>query len=257
VTPQRHSKHILILLILSLVALSWISLWIWNESPAKGFLDHNASASLNQINLISGLLFILGWTLMVFAMMLPTTIPLILSFHNLINNQTNHKTLVSSLIVGYVGIWSILGLAVHITHLGIHTIASQYLISDRTTLILVAIVLALSGLYQFTNLKYRCLIKCRSPFSFILARWHSNSSIRQALLLGYKHGVYCIGCCWTLMMIMFLTGSTNLVLMMLIGGVMAIEKNSRWGLRIKKPLGYLLISSAAVLVVWPLVIRNQ
>ena len=196
--------------------LSWISLWAWNESPAKVFLGHNASPSLNQIDLIFGLIFVLGWTLMVFAMMLPTTIPLILSFHN--------------------------------------TVASQYLVTDRTTLILVAITLALCGLYQFTNLKYRCLMKCRSPISFILARWHRNSSVRQALLLGYKHGIYCIGCCWTLMILMFLTGSTNLVLMIIIGGIMAVEKNSYWGLSIKNPLGYFLLLAAAVVVVWSLVI---
>ena len=253
-TPQSGSNRILILLLLGLIVLSWISLWAWNESPAKVFLGHNASPSLNQIDLIFGLIFVLGWTLMVFAMMLPTTIPLILSFHNLINNQSNHKILVFSLILGYVGIWSGFGLAVHVMHLVMHTVASQYLVTDRTTLILVAITLALCGLYQFTNLKYRCLIKCRSPISFILARWHRNSSVRQALLLGYKHGIYCIGCCWTLMMLMFLTGSTNLVLMIIIGGIMAVEKNSHWGLSIKNPLGYFLLLAAAVVVVWSLVI---
>ena len=256
-TPQIESKRILILLLLSLVLLSWISLWVWNESPAKVFLGHNSSSFSNSIGLISGLIFILSWTLMVFAMMLPTTIPLILSFHNLINDEPNHKTLIISLIIGYVGIWSALGLAVHIIHMAIHLIASQYVITSGTTRIIVAIALALCGLYQFTNLKYQCLIKCRSPFSFILARWHGNSSIKQALSLGYKHGIYCIGCCWTLMMLMFLTGSTNLVLMMIIGGIMAVEKNSYWGLSIKNPLGCLLLFTAAAVVVWPLVIQNQ
>ena len=256
-TPQSGSNRILILLLLGLIVLSWISLWAWNESPAKVFLGHNASPSLNQIDLIFGLIFVLGWTLMVFAMMLPTTIPLILSFHNLINDEPNHKTLIISLIIGYVGIWSALGLAVHIIHTAIHLIASQYVITSGTTRIIVAIALALCGLYQFTNLKYQCLIKCRSPFSFILAQWHGNSSIKQALFLGYKHGVYCIGCCWTLMMLMFLTGSTNLLLMMMIGGIMAVEKNSYWGLSIKNPLGCLLLFTAAAVVVWPLVIQNQ
>ena len=248
-TPQSGSNRILILLLLGLIVLSWISLWAWNESPAKVFLGHNASPSVNQIDLIFGLIFVLGWTLMVFAMMLPTTIPLILSFHNLINNQSNHKILVFSLILGYVGIWSGFGLAVHVMHLVIHTVASQYLVTDRTTLILVAITLALCGLYQFTNLKYRCLIKCRSPISFILARWHRNSSVRQALLLGYKHGIYCIGCCWALMLTLFALGVMNIMWVMVLTIFVLVEKLSyKNPLLFRRVAGYTFILWGILLV---------
>jgi predicted metal-binding membrane protein len=102
-------------------------------------------------------------------------------------------------------------------------------------------ILVLAGLYQFTPLKYACLDKCRSPLSFITEHWRGNQERTQAFRLGMRHGLFCIGCCWSLMLLMFAVGVGNLGWMLVLGALMAIEKNLPWGRRVSAPLGVVLL----------------
>jgi len=106
--------------------------------------------------------------------------------------------------------------------------------------VLGATVLVLAGAYQFSSLKYQCLDKCRSTLSFIISHWTGKSEKMQALRLGLHHGVFCVGCCWSLVLLMLAVGSGNIGWMLVLGAVMAIEKNLPWGRRVSKPLGILL-----------------
>jgi predicted metal-binding membrane protein len=101
--------------------------------------------------------------------------------------------------------------------------------------------LVLAGLYQFAPLKYACLDKCRSPLSFITEHWRGSHERTQAFRLGIRHGLFCIGCCWSLMLLMFAVGAGNIGWMLVLGAVMAIEKNLPWGRRLSKPLGVVLV----------------
>ena len=78
--------------------------------------------------------------------------------------------------------------------------------------------LVLAGAYQFTPLKYMCLDKCRSPLSFITQHWSGGNERWQAVKLGVHHGIFCVGCCWSLMLLMFAVGVGNIGVMMLLGG---------------------------------------
>jgi predicted metal-binding membrane protein len=102
-------------------------------------------------------------------------------------------------------------------------------------------ILVLAGVYQFTPLKYHCLDKCRSPLSFIMGHWTGKSERTQALRLGLHHGIFCIGCCWSLMLLMFAVGSGSIGWMLILGALMAVEKNVSWGRRLSRPLGVLLL----------------
>ncbi len=106
--------------------------------------------------------------------------------------------------------------------------------------------LILAGVYQFTPLKYHCLDKCRSPFSFIAGHWSGGNEAAQAVHLGADHGIFCVGCCWSLMLLMFGVGAGNIGWMLVLGSVMAVEKNMPWGRRLSKPLGMALIVCGAV-----------
>ena len=99
----------------------------------------------------------------------------------------------------------------------------------------------LAGLYQFTPLKYACLDKCRSPLGFITEHWHGSHERIHAFRLGVRHGLFCIGCCWSLMLLMFAVGVGNLGWMLVLGALMAIEKNLPWGRRFSAPLGVVLL----------------
>jgi len=106
-------------------------------------------------------------------------------------------------------------------------------------------VLAVAGAFQFSRLKYVCLDACRSPLAFIMSYWHGPRPYREAL--AFAHGVYCVGCCWALMLLMFVVGTANLVWMLGLALLMAVEKNHAWGRRLAEPLGVVLLAAACVL----------
>ncbi|HYB54621.1 MAG TPA: DUF2182 domain-containing protein, partial [Alphaproteobacteria bacterium] len=110
-------------------------------------------------------------------------------------------------------------------------------------------LLALAGLFQFSALKYRCLDKCRTPLSFVIAHWRGKAEARRALLLGLRHGMFCVGCCWAIMLLMFVVGTGSIGWMLALGAVMAVEKNMTWGRRLSAPLGAALLTTAAAILV--------
>jgi predicted metal-binding membrane protein len=113
------------------------------------------------------------------------------------------------------------------------------------------VVLLLAGAYQFTPLKYLCLDKCRSPFSFIAEHWRGRGEQAQAFLLGVHHARFCVGCCWMLMLLSFAVGVGNLGWMLGLGAIMAVEKNLPWGRRLSAPLGVVLLGwGVALLTGW-------
>jgi predicted metal-binding membrane protein len=109
-------------------------------------------------------------------------------------------------------------------------------------------IIALAGTFQFSKLKHQCLEKCRTPLSFVIEHWRGQARARQAFRLGAQHGLFCVGCCWALMLLMFALGTGSLGWMLLLAAVMAIEKNVRWGKRLSAPFGVALLSWAVVLV---------
>ena len=94
--------------------------------------------------------------------------------------------------------------------------------------------------YQL-ELKYRCLDRCRSPLSFIMEHWRGERDQAQAFHLGVHHGIFCGGCCWPLMLLMFAIGAGSLGWMLILGSVMAGEKNMPWGRKLSAPVGALLV----------------
>jgi len=117
----------------------------------------------------------------------------------------------------------------------------------NNTWVAIPSLLILAGFFQFTSLKYRCLDKCRSPFSFVIEHWQGRQYKWQALRLGIDNGVFCVGCCWALMLLMFIVGFGSVGWMFILAVIMAIEKNVSWGRRISTPLGIILLGSGTVL----------
>ncbi len=241
--PGEQSQIPFIAVISGMVLLAWLSLWLWSQSPYSRYLDHDhlGSVSVSQSPTVMSI-HVAGWTLMVVAMMLPTTLPLITLFRGFVRKHANAAVLVGTLLAGYIGIWTLFGVAVHAGDWGLHMLIDQSAWVTANAWLISAAILFGAGIYQFTELKYKCLDECRSPFSFIQRHWHGGNKYRESLTLGLHHGLYCIGCCWTLMLLMFAVGMGNLAWMLLLGIVMGIEKNVSWGRKLSKPLGLVLIS---------------
>lgn len=242
-------RRLFLALVGALIALAWLALWVWGQSPYGRFLSHE---ELGQLDAILGgeyltlvVLFVAGWTLMTIAMMLPTSLPLVTLFHTVVRGRPDRVRLVLLLVTGYLSLWGLFGVVAHLADLGVHEIVEQSPWLEANAWIVGAALLALAGLYQFTPLKYHCLDKCRSPLGFIMEHWRGTHDQLQALRLGAHHAIFCIGCCWSLMLLMFAVGVGNIGWMLALGTVMAVEKNMPWGRQLSAPLG-------GVLLVWAL-----
>ena len=229
-------------LLVALVALAWLILWVWGESPHGRYLDHEQLSEVTGKDAFLLVFFVAGWTVMVFAMMLPTSLPLITLFHSMTRERPDHTWLVALLIVGYVSVWMWFGVAVHAGDLALHEGVERVPWLDDNSWLIGAGTLMVAGAYQFTPLKYHCLDKCRSPLMFITQNWRGGNERMQSLRLGVHHGIFCVGCCWSLMLLMFVVGAGNIGWMLVLGMVMAIEKNMPWGRQLGKPLGILLLA---------------
>ena len=240
-------------LVVLLAALAWLALVAWGASPYARYLDHAelGSATWDEVWAYPRLaaLFVLGWTLMASAMMLPTSLPLVQRFDAMTRRRADHTALMSLLVAGYLVAWAGFGLLAHVGDVGIHVAVATSSTLEEQSWAIAAATLAVAGAYQFSSLKYRCLAECRSPVAFITARWHGGNARAEAWRLGLEHGAFCVGCCWSLMLLMFVVGVGNLAWMLLLGTVMAVEKNFSWGRRLTLPLGATLGALAIVVVV--------
>ena len=237
----------------TLIALAWLTLWIWEISPYGRYLDH---AELGAIELEGGLggilvlavVYVAGWTLMTVAMMLPTSLPLVEIFRRLTRRRGDHGQLVALLIGGYLGVWLSFGIAAHVFDWGLHEAFERSAWLQANVWVFGAGTLMVAGAFQFTRLKYRCLDKCRAPMSFVMEHWRGSHERTQSFLLGVHHGIFCLGCCWALMLLMFAVGTGNVGWMLALGAVMAIEKNMPWGRRLSAPLGLALLGWGGLIV---------
>jgi predicted metal-binding membrane protein len=152
-------------------------------------------------------LWIGAWTVMMAAMMLPSTSPLVLLY-------ARQSTGMSSalLTTGYVAVWAGVGLAAY---------GVDMRLPDPSNRIVGAVLIG-AGLYQLTPLKAACLKGCRNPADFLVTHWRRGRV--GALRLGVEHGAFCVGCCWALMGVLIVAGSMSLAWVVAIALVVAGEK---------------------------------
>ncbi len=257
--PEAGQARAFAALLIGVAALAWALLWWWSASPYARYLGHGGwqeSAALADLCravpqgtwLVPALLHAFAWLLMLVAMMLPTTYPLLALFRRIVAGRADRRSLVAMVVAGFLAVWFVFGLAAHAADLLVEAALQRVPGLAARAWVVGAVVLAGAGLFQFSALKYRCLEACHTPFSFIMARWHGRAPRREAWRLGAGHGLFCIGCCWALMLLMFLVGTGNVGWMLVLAAIMAAEKNLRWGRKLRAPLGVALIGSAATIV---------
>jgi predicted metal-binding membrane protein len=254
--PDRQALRLGLVAALSVAA--WTVLAGWSASPYVRYLDHGGwgdpgllaalCRSVPQGELvIPALLYALAWLLMIVAMMLPTTLPLLGIFGRMTASRADAGSLMARVVLGYAVAWLGFGLLAYGVDSGLHIAAVRvdWLVA-RGELVGASILVA-AGAFQFSALKYRCLERCRTPFAFVNQRWHGRQPSREAFRIGFDHGVFCVGCCWALMLVMFVVGMGNLGWMLILAAAMAAEKNLPWGGRLRAPLGLGLIAWGGVL----------
>jgi predicted metal-binding membrane protein len=246
----RSDARLFGVIVVGLAALAWAALILTEHSHGVAALDHHALGDfrLDMSQAVAAAVFTAGWLLMTVAMMLPTTLPLATLFAGMTRRRQSRGVLLGLLLCGYLAAWTLFGAAAYVFDIGVHRLVEADRWLHANSWLLLALPLIAAGIYQFTPMKYLCLDKCRSPFSFITESWHGRRPALEALQLGWRHGIFCVGCCWSLMLLMFAVGVGSLVWMLVLAVVMGVEKNLPWGRQITLPVGVVLLSAGLTVV---------
>jgi predicted metal-binding membrane protein len=224
----------------ALALASWATLWLWSASPYSGYLAHTgwadpaAFAALCRVVpggeiAVRAILHAFAWMLMLAAMMLPTTYPLLAMFQRIAGARPDGRRLLALVIAGFLAVWFAFGILAHGADALLADFAQRSPWLSLNGWAVAALVLAGAGAFQFSALKYRCLEECHAPFGFVSSRWHGQAPMRDAFRIGVDHGVFCVGCCWALMLVMFAVGGANLGWMLALAALMFVEKAVAWG----------------------------
>jgi predicted metal-binding membrane protein len=185
------------------------------------------------------------WTLMMAAMMLPSVTPFASLYTRTFTD--NRGTRLLTLAVGYLFIWSLAALpAFGLAWLADRAIGGHPAISTA----LAVLIFAACGIYQLTSLKERCLARCRSPLGFILKLGCYSGRTRD-LRVGLYHGGFCLACCWALMALLVVFGLMNLAAMIVLAGVVLVEKTGPSGRRFSRALGIATLLLAVAVIFEP------
>jgi predicted metal-binding membrane protein len=186
--------------------------------------------------------FVLMWGLMMAAMMLPSVAPFLQTYQATIVEHRGAR--LSALALGYLLVWTAVGLVAFVIADRFDQAAAR---SDTTASVVAATVFGVVGLYQLTPIKYRCLSHCRSPLGHLMHYLGFRGRTRD-LRAGVSHGLFCLGCCWALMVLMIAFGVMNVAAMVGLAAVIAIEKLWRHGERFGRVVGIAcLVFAVAVL----------
>jgi predicted metal-binding membrane protein len=191
----------------------------------------------------------LMWFLMAVAAMLPSAAPMIRTYCEIADTaKAKGERAVHPLVLvsGYLLTWLAASIAFAAATLLMRRIAPEGRLLDPVGGLAGAAALALAGAYQFSSLKEACLTKCRNPFAVLFARW-SDRPVR-IFRLGLEQGIWCLGCCWALMLVMFAVGIANIFWMALIGLFALVEKQMH-GWWISRFAGSILLVWAVALLV--------
>jgi len=188
------------------------------------------------------LIFVM-WGAMMVAMMLPIAVPTVLLVTTLAWDRTTNPNLVPAMAMlfalGYLIVWCGFSLVAALSQWGLSeaSLLSETMAFGDT--ILAGTVLIAAGVYQWTPLKDACLRHCRSPTEFLIRHWRESAS--GAVQTGVRHGLFCLGCCWMLMALLFVGGLMNLAWAGAIAVLVLLEKTMPWGDWMSRFTGVLLI----------------
>lgn len=195
---------------------------------------------------VPGLAAFLGvWLVMVGAMMLPTTVPLVRLYVAASGRAPGAVSARAAFFAGYLAVWTGFAALALAADTGVRALVERSAwLAARPDLVLGAALVG-AGAFQLSPLKNACLTVCRNPMSFL---WqHYRRGLGGGWRVGWRHGIACVGCCWALMLVMFATGVGSLLWMLGLTVVMVVEKTSRRGARLVEPVGIgLLVVGLAV-----------
>jgi predicted metal-binding membrane protein len=242
-SPLRLSPVSIAVVLLVAALISWVITF----DRMRG-MDAGPGTDLGGLGWFIGI-----WVTMMAAMMLPSVAPMVLAFARVSKERARRRqvTLVPTwvFVAGYLAAWTLYGLLAYGLFRAVNAVDGGVLAWDRAGPFVAGGAIAAAGIYQLTPVKDVCLRHCRTPLHFILHDWHEGRL--GALRMGAEHGVYCVGCCWGLMVVLFTLGVMSLFWMAVIAGVIFAEKVFPYGMRLTRVFAIAFIALGTWIAVSP------
>ena len=239
---EKRDQLVLALGLAATIMLAWIYLVRASAGMNAMTMEAQMHAAMGMADMRTwGLaewfgLFVM-WAVMMAAMMLPSAAPLILLVLSVYRSRADRQARVAAItfVLGYILVWTAFSLAASAAQLALHRTALLAPDMSLGSSVLAGALLVAVGLYQWLPLKAACLSHCRSPFGFLSQHWREGSI--GGLVMGARHGIFCVGCCWLLMTVLFVVGVMNLLWVAVLAGLVLVEKLVRRGRLIGRVAG--------------------
>jgi predicted metal-binding membrane protein len=247
----RHERAVVVLALAGVTAIAWLYLFIARQNMDMSMPAMSDMPGMGDMAMPFAAPWVFAmWWVMMLGMMLPSAAPMILTFAALQRRKRERDqpyVPTAMFVAGYLVVWGVFSLAATTAQWALQQGALLSPMLALTSPLAGGVLFILAGIYQLTPLKNACLRQCRSPFAFVLNHWRDGRY--GALRMGASHGVYCLGCCWVLMALLFAVGVMNLIGVAAIATLVFVEKLLRGGVWVGRIGG----GAMAVFGVWLMV----
>jgi len=189
------------------------------------------------------------WVAMMAAMMLPATWPMVRAFVT-INRRRRERAApyvpTVWFVLGYLAVWSVFSIAAVAVQWALQHAGVLNAMGESISRTLSGVLFLAAGGYQWTPLKEVCLARCRSPEGFVLTEWRDGHA--GAVVMGLRHGLFCVGCCWALMLLLFAVAVMNLLWVAALAALVMAEKLLPGGRILRHVIGGGLVVAGVVLL---------
>ena len=230
-TIWRLTPQVAVLLLIA--AIAWVAIITWTQQ--SGDMTGTMGLALPA--------FVVAWTVMMAAMMLPSVAPMTLLFARISRDRRGKgQAFVPTwvFLAGYLAVWTVYGLAAYGLFRLVTAFGTGWLAWHGAGPYVAGGAIVAAGLYQLTPLKEVCLRHCRGPMHYVLHGWRDGKL--GALRMGGEHGLFCVGCCWGLMVALFAVGVMSLFWMAVVAAVIFAEKVLPYGLRLSRVIALVLVA---------------
>jgi predicted metal-binding membrane protein len=215
------------------IALAWAYLlyMAWGMQHMDVGIDMLLMPRMTDWGPVDLALVFLMWAVMMVAMMLPSTLPMVMAFRSQPRHDTarSRAPCIVGFVAGYLMVW--FGFSAAMTLIQWALLEARWIspMMDSRSPLFGGLLLVGAGAFQFTPLKQACLSTCRSPLSFLMTEWRPG--VGGAWIMGLRHGLFCTGCCWLLMALLFVLGVMNVAWIAALTAFVLLEKtlpSARW-----------------------------
>ena len=243
-TALRHDRMVVGVTLAAVIVVAWV--WLADQALE---MEAMTMATLSPWSMADAWTTFAMWTVMMIGMMLPSAAPMILLYALVARKRGSPSRDFAHIGIftgGYLIAWTLFSIAATALQWGFEQTALLSPMMASASPYFGGGLLIAAGIYQLTPLKQACLNNCRSPIDFLSRSWRPGKA--GAVIMGVHHGVYCVGCCWALMALLFLLGVMNLLWVAALAAFVLLEKIASYGNVLGRAAGVLMTLAGVMMM---------